>query len=112
MTNKSFTAGDLIRIDSDTMSGSELEKQLPGLVVSNDAYTRATGLWLVAPISSDLTEYPTHIPLDERTGTHGSIFTELTKPMDLLNPECNTQKIERCPDEILSGARTIIKTFY
>lgn len=97
--------GDIIKVSFDPQSGHEQAGYRPALVVSNDIFNTNTNLVLVCPISNTKSNFPLHIPLDNRTQTTGSILCQHIRSLDI-----NARKyifVEKIPDDIL---RTVIGT--
>jgi mRNA interferase MazF len=55
-------AGDIIWLDFDPQKGREQAKRRPALVVTDQAYNRASGLALVCPLTSRRKPYPFALP--------------------------------------------------
>jgi mRNA interferase MazF len=51
-------AGDVIWLDFDPQAGREQSKRRPALVVTDEAYNRASGLVVVCPLTSRRKPYP------------------------------------------------------
>lgn len=99
-------AGDIITIDFDPQTGHEIKKHRPALVLSNDAFNRLTGLVMVCPITSTHRDFPLHIPLDDRTRTHGDILCEQLKSLDYSAR--HWRRVEPAPDDIFDAALDIV----
>jgi len=56
-------AGDLIWIDFDPRAGREQGNRRPALVLTDQAYNRATGLAVVCPITRRRKPYPFALPV-------------------------------------------------
>ena len=56
-------AGDLIWLDFDPQAGHEQTKRRPALVVTDEAYNRASGLAVVCPLTSRRKPYPFALPV-------------------------------------------------
>jgi len=56
-------AGDLIWLDFDPPAGREQSKRRPALVLTDQAYNRASGLVLVCPLTSRRKPYPFALPV-------------------------------------------------
>ena len=100
-------AGDIITIDFGPQRGHEIKKHRPALVVSNDAFNRLTGLVMVCPITSTHRDFPLHIPLDDRTRTHGDILCEQLKSLDYAAR--HWRFAETAPDDIFDGVLDIVE---
>lgn len=69
-----FNQGDIIKI-------SGFKKQL-FVVVSKNAFIRATGIFHVCPLILGVSEGPVHIPVIGRNGTGGTVICEQIKAID------------------------------
>ena len=98
--------GDIISINFDPQSGSEIKKQRPALVVSNDFFNEKTFMAVVCPITSTKKPFPLHVQLDKRTSVQGDIICEQTKSLDYAAR--GWHKIESAPEEIADKAVNII----
>jgi mRNA interferase MazF len=56
-------AGDIVWIDFDPQLGREQAKRRPALVVTEEAYNRASGLAVVCPLTSQRKPYPFALPV-------------------------------------------------
>jgi mRNA interferase MazF len=56
-------AGDIVWLDFDPQKGREQAKRRPALVVTDQAYNRASGLALVCPLTSRRKPYPFALPV-------------------------------------------------
>jgi mRNA interferase MazF len=74
-------AGDLIWIDSDPHGGREQAKRRPALVLTDQAYNRASSLVVVCPITSRRKPYPFALPvvIDQ---VEGAILVDHLKNLD------------------------------
>lgn len=95
-----FKTGDIIaNVDFSPVYGHEQAKSRPAIIVSSNAFSARTGMYIVAPISSNVKPFPTHVMLDKRTATHGAIFVEHLRAVDLKARKA--RKKEECPPDIL-----------
>jgi mRNA interferase MazF len=101
--------GDIILLDFDPQSGHEQRGRRPALVVSNDTFHRRTNLAMVCPVTSTVSRFPAHVPLDGRTATTGEIMCEQTKCLDILSR--NAAYKESVPGGILEEVIDIICSF-
>lgn len=90
--------------------GHEQFGKRPALIVSNNGFSKYTGLYVVCPITSTIKNYPSHIELDSRTKTHGMILCEQIRVVDLKAR--NAIRKETCPTEILNQVLKIVKSIF
>ena len=105
-----FNEGSIIFADFDPTMGHEQAGRRPAVVVSNDDYNRIMGLHIVCPISNTDRDFPTHIKLDERTRTTGSIFCEHVRTLDLSKR--NPKYVEDVPEDIFDEVKEIIHSLF
>ena len=55
--------GDVVWLDFDPSEGHEIRKRCPAVVLSSNAYNRATGFVIVAPITSTIRTLPGYVIL-------------------------------------------------
>ena len=74
-------AGDIAWLDFDPQTGREQAKRRPALVLTDQAYNRASGLAVVCPITSKRKPYPFALPLvvDE---VEGAVLVDHLKSLD------------------------------
>lgn len=102
--------GDIIWLDFDPQSGSEICKRRPALVVSNDELQLHCNFAGVLPITSSDNSFPLHIELDNRTQTSGFIICEQLRNLDYYAR--NWQFIEQAPADIVNEVLDIIGVMY
>ncbi|MEA4845818.1 MAG: type II toxin-antitoxin system PemK/MazF family toxin [Clostridiaceae bacterium] len=73
--------GDIIWITLDPQLGHEQKGRRPGLVISNDYFTKMTGLIVLCPITKTDNGFPLHLKLSGYN-TYGFIMVEHVKSMD------------------------------
>lgn len=74
-------AGDLIWLDFDPQAGREQAKRRPALVVTDQAYNRASGLVLVCPLTSRRKPYPFALPVTVDK-IEGAVLVDHLKSLD------------------------------
>ena len=74
-------AGDIVWIDFDPQVGREQAKRRPALVITEEAYNRASGLVIVCPFTSTRKPYPfaMHATLDK---VEGAVLIDQIKSFD------------------------------
>lgn len=98
--------GDIVYINFHPQRGHEQKGKRPALVVSNSLLSTKSSLAFFAPITNTYRPYPTHLQLDSRTTTTGSIMCEQLKALDY-----NTRGIvfiEKLPDDLLEIAKNYV----
>ena len=101
--------GDIVLIDFSTQVGHEQKGKRYALVVSNETFHQKTKMGIVCPITTSDKNYPTHIRLDERTGTKGSILCEHVKSIDIYTRGISYK--ETAPYDIVDEVIDIICSF-
>lgn len=74
-------AGDIAWLDFDPQAGREQAKRRPALVLTDQAYNRASGLVVVCPLTSKRKPYPFALPVVVGK-TEGSVLVDHLKSMD------------------------------
>jgi len=74
-------AGDIVWMDFDPQLGKEQARRRPALVLTDQAYNRASGLALVCPLTSRRKPYPFALPtvVDD---VEGAVLVDHLKSMD------------------------------
>lgn len=74
--------GDIVWIDFDSSSGNEIQKRLPGLVVSRYDFNRTTRFAVICPITSTLKDLPTRYSLPKEMDINGQVILSQLKSLD------------------------------
>jgi mRNA interferase MazF len=98
--------GDLVALDFDPQSGHEQKGRRPALVVSKDAFNKATGLAICCPITNTKRDVPFHVCITGRTGLTGFVMCEQVKSLDFRAR--GLKLIERAPRDLLEDVLAII----
>lgn len=105
--------GEIYMVDLEPTKGREQRGHRPVLVVSPDAFNRATGLPVIVPITNGgdfARRIQFAVPLN---GTQTTGFVRCDQPRVLDLKECNGRKIETIPepilDEVLAKAATLFE---
>lgn len=98
--------GDLVTLDFDPQSGHEQKGRRPAIVVSKDAFNKATGMAMCCPITNTDRKVPFHVPMSGRTSLTGFVMCEQVKSLDFRAR--NMRLIERAPQELLDDVLAII----
>ena len=106
---KKFKKGDIVYLDFNPQKGHEQQGRRPAIVVTNDLYNKMCNLTFVCPITSTDNKHPFHVPLNNKTKTHGVILCEQLKSLDLTKR--NAKFEETAPTEIVDEVVDIIKGF-
>ena len=107
--------GDILELSLDPVKGREIRGSRPVLVLSADAFNRASGLLLVAPITQGGTvsrETGFSVTLmGSGTATQGVVLCDQTRTVDARAR--SFRKIEKAPasliDEALDAVRSILE---
>jgi mRNA interferase MazF len=98
--------GDLAALNFDPQSGHEHKGRRPALVVSKEAFNKATGMAICCPITDTNRGVPFHVPLAGRTSLIGFVMCEQVKSLDFRSRAMKL--IERAPQEVLDDVLAII----
>lgn len=74
-------AGDIAWLNFDPQAGREQAKRRPALILTDQAYNRASGLVVVCPLSSKRKPYPFALPVVVDK-VEGSVLVDHLKSMD------------------------------
>ena len=74
-------AGDLVWLDFDPQAGREQRRRRPALVLTQQNYTRASGLIVVCPLISKRKPYPFALPVDLNK-VEGAVLVDHLKSLD------------------------------
>ncbi|MFZ0801400.1 MAG: type II toxin-antitoxin system PemK/MazF family toxin [Terriglobales bacterium] len=74
-------AGDIAWLDFDPQAGREQAKRRPALVLTDQAYNRASGLVVVCPLTSKRKQYPFALPVVVDK-VEGSVLVDHLKSVD------------------------------
>lgn len=109
------TRGDILELSLDPIKGKEIRGSRPVLVLSADAFNRASGLLLVAPITqggtvSRVTGFSVTL-MGSGTATQGVVLCDQARTIDARAR--TFRKIEKAPagvvDEALDAVRSILE---
>jgi len=74
-------AGDIAWLDFDPQAGHEQGRRRPALVLTDQAYNRASGLVVVCPLTSKRKPYPFALPVTVDK-VEGAVLVDHLKSMD------------------------------
>lgn len=74
-------AGDVVWINFDPQVGREQAKRRPALVITEEAYNRASGLVIVCPLTSRRKGYPFELPVTVQK-IQGAVLIDHVKSFD------------------------------
>jgi mRNA interferase MazF len=98
--------GDLVALDSDPQSGHEQKGRRPALVVSKDAFNKATGLAICCPLTKTDRRVPFHVSVTGRSSLAGFVMCEQVKSLDYRAR--GLKPIERAPEDLLDDVLAIL----
>lgn len=102
--------GDIVRMSFSPQSGHEQAGWRPALVVSPEAYNRASSLALLCPITSRVKGYPFEVRLPPETTTSGAVLVDQLRSLDWRARKARF--IERAPtaviDEVLARLAPLV----
>jgi len=93
--------GDIVSLNFDPSSGSEIMKNRPALVISRKNFNQHTGFAIVAPITSTKRGMALEVPLSE-TSTQGVILIHQLRSLDVESR--SIRFIEKAPEAITDKA--------
>ena len=74
--------GDIVWVELDPVRGSEQAGTRPALVVSETIYNRTSHHSIVCPITRNLAEWPTKVPLPDGLPIRGAILLDQIRSLD------------------------------
>ncbi len=98
--------GDIIWLDFEPQTGSEINKRRPALVLTPQKYNTLTGLCIVCPLTSKVKGYPFEVEV-EVEGTEGAIKSDQVKSLDWRRR--NARFITRVSGDVLEDTLSKIK---
>ena len=102
--------GDIVRLNFNPSSGSEIMKRRPALVISRKEFNAHTGFAIVAPITSTKRGIALEVALEE-TQTQGVVLVHQLRSLDVESRE--VEFVERAPsgvsDQVTKLACVIIQ---
>ena len=104
-----YNQGDIITMDFNPQQGQEQSGRRPALIISNDILNHHSSMAMVCPITNTNKHHPFHVELDDKTNTTGVILCDQAKMLDIKAR--NGQFKEKCPEEIWTDARDLVKSF-
>ena len=78
-----FEQGDILFLNFTPQSGHEQRGRRPAVVVSNNVYNHIHNLLMVCPITNTDRDFPSHVRLDSRTKTTGTIMCDQVRALDV-----------------------------
>ena len=98
--------GDLIALTFDPQAGHEQKGRRPALVISNDLFTRRTGLAIVCPITNTQRDFPFHVALPKEGSVTGFVMVEQVKAIDFRARRARF--VEKIPVPVLNEVLGIL----
>lgn len=102
--------GDIVWLDFDPSSGTEIMKRRPAFVISRRAFNQHVGLAIVAPITSTIRGVKLEVVLPEALKTQGAVLVYQLRSLDIVAR--NAEFIEAVPEEITQQVCGIAKAFF
>lgn len=100
--------GDFLTLSFDPQAGHEQMGRRPALVVSNDLFTRHTGLAIVCPITKRDRRFPFHLALPRESSLSGFVMVEQVKSVDYQRR--GARYVETAPNEFLDDVLNLLET--
>ncbi len=111
MSRSAARRGDILELSLDPTLGREIRGSRPVLVLSADAFNKASGLLLLAPISQGATasrETGFSVTLmGSGTRTQGMILCDQTRTIDARARRF--RRVERAPDAVVDEALAAVR---
>lgn len=98
--------GDFIALSFDPQAGHEQKGRRPALVVSKEAFQRATGLAFCCPITNTNRGIPFHVPIPAGHSLSGVVMVDQVKSLDLAARRARF--IEAAPSGLLEEVLAIL----
>lgn len=102
--------GDIVWLNFDPSSGSEIMKRRPAFVISRKIFNAHTGLAIVAPITSRIRGIQLEVVLPESLSTQGAVLLYQLKSLDFSSRDIRL--IEQAPEDtielVITRAKLII----
>lgn len=98
--------GDLVSLNFDPQAGHEQKGCRPALVISKDAFNKATGMAICCPITNTDRHVPFHVPITGRTPLTGFVMCEQVKSLDFRSRRMKL--IAHAPLEVLEDVLAIV----
>lgn len=99
--------GDIVWLNFDPSSGSEIMKRRPAFVISRKIFNAHTGLAVVAPITSRIRGIQLEVVLPESLSTQGAVLLYQLKSLDFSSRDIRL--IERAPEDTIELVTTRAK---
>ena len=99
---------DIVFLDFNPTIGHEQKGKRPALVLSNKGFNKYTKMCLVCPITSNMKEFPLHIPLSDHLKIIGVVMCEQIKTIDYITR--NIKFIEKLDDNTYDKVLETIKS--
>lgn len=98
--------GDIVSLNFDPQSGHEQKCRRPALVISKDAFNKATGMAVCCPITNTDRRVPFQVPIAGRTSLTGYVMCEQVKSLDFKSRQMKF--IEAAPTQVLEDVLAIL----
>jgi mRNA interferase MazF len=98
--------GDFVYLSFDPQTGHEQKGRRPALVISNDLFTKSTGLAIVCPITNTDRKIPFHLTIPKGSSLTGFVMVDQVKSFDYEARQAVF--IEKAPKSILEDALAIL----
>ncbi len=99
--------GDIVSLDFDPTSGTEIMKRRPALVLSKKIFNERTGFVVVAPITSTKRGSKLEVVLTNKTTTQGAVLTYQVKSLDYSTRK--VKFIESAPKKVIDSSLQIAR---
>jgi mRNA interferase MazF len=98
--------GDFVVLNFNPQSGHEQMGRRPALVISNQVFTKATGMAVVCPLTNTDRKNPFHVRVPEKTKLTGFIMVEQVKSVDFQSRQ--GKFVSHAPEEVVLHVQEIL----
>ena len=98
--------GDFITISFDPQTGHQQKGRRPALVLSNDLFTKHTGLAIVCPVTNTDRGYPFHLAVPSASSVTGFVMVEQVESIDYRSRKA--RRIGKASEPVLEEALSIL----
>ncbi|HPF83048.1 MAG TPA: type II toxin-antitoxin system PemK/MazF family toxin [Bacilli bacterium] len=99
---------DIVFLDFNPTIGHEQKGKRPAIVLSNKGFNKYTKMCLVCPITSNMKEFPLHIPIKNTKKIKGVVMCEQIKTIDYIAR--NIEFVEKMDNDTYNEVIEILKS--
>jgi mRNA interferase MazF len=98
--------GDFVALTFDPQSGHEQRGRRTALVVSNDLFSKASGLCIACPVTNARRDYPLHVSIPEGQDVTGVVMVQQVKSVDFRSR--GAKRLGSAPEPVLQEVLSIL----